>query len=278
MADKRENVKVNYLSRDFGTIKNDLIEHAERYYPDTFRDFSDAGFGALMIDAVSYIGDMLSFYVDYQANESFLVTANEYGNVLKHAETVGYRHQGPRSTYGDVTLYILVPANSSNTGPDLNYAPVLRAGSKFNGGGNSLFSLLTDVDFADQNNEVVVATTNASTGVPLQYAIKATGQVVSGELRTQSFDIGNFIRFRSLKIPAVHPGFIDRVHGAICSRNAVFGQGTEVGEARYTRLEIHPHIVQASVPVFSDDEFRLSNAAFSVLPSVHLVVFRTEDE
>ena len=201
MADKRENVKVNYLSRDFGTIKNDLIEHAERYYPDTFRDFSDAGFGALMIDAVSYIGDMLSFYVDYQANESFLVTANEYGNVLKHAETVGYRHQGPRSTYGDVTLYILVPANSSNTGPDLNYAPVLRAGSKFNGGGNSLFSLLTDVDFADQNNEVVVATTNASTGVPLQYAIKATGQVVSGELRTQSFDIGNFIRFRSLKIP-----------------------------------------------------------------------------
>jgi len=201
VADKRENVKVNYLSRDFGTIKNDLIEHAERYYPDTFRDFSDAGFGALMIDAVSYIGDMLSFYVDYQANESFLVTANEYGNVLKHAETVGYRHQGPRSTYGDVTLYILVPANSTNSGPDLNYAPVLRAGSKFNGGGNSLFSLLTDVDFADQNNEVVVATTNASTGVPLQYAIKATGQVVSGELRTQSFDIGNFIRFRSLKIP-----------------------------------------------------------------------------
>lgn len=201
MADKRENVKVNYLSRDFGTIKNDLIEHAERYYPDTFRDFSDAGFGALMIDAVSYIGDILSFYVDYQANESFLVTANEYGNVLKHAENVGYRHQGPRSTYGDVTLYILVPANSSNSGPDLNYAPVLRAGSKFNGGGNSLFSLLTDVDFADQNNEVVVATTNASTGVPLQYAIKATGQVVSGELRTQSFDIGSFIRFRSLKIP-----------------------------------------------------------------------------
>ena len=88
MADKRENVKVNYLSRDFGTIKNDLIEHAERYYPDTFRDFSDAGFGALMIDAVSYIGDILSFYVDYQANESFLVTANEYGNVLKHGETV----------------------------------------------------------------------------------------------------------------------------------------------------------------------------------------------
>mgnify|MGYP003131836506 FL=1 len=192
MADKRENVKVNYLSRDFGTIKNDLIEHARRYYPDTFRDFTDAGFGALMIDAVSYIGDVLSFYLDYQANESFLVTANEYGNVLKHAETVGYRHSGPRSTYGDVKLYILVPSNSSNTGPDLSYAPILRAGSTFKGGNGSLFSLLTDVDFADTNNEVVVATTNASTGVPTQYAIKATGQVVSGELRIETYTIGSF--------------------------------------------------------------------------------------
>ena len=42
---------------------------------DPYEDFSDAGFGALMIDAVSYIGDILSFYVDYQANESFIDSA-----------------------------------------------------------------------------------------------------------------------------------------------------------------------------------------------------------
>ena len=75
MALKRDNVKINYLSRDFQSIKADLIEYARRYYPDTFQDFSDAGFGALMVDATSYIGDMLSFYLDYQANESFLATA-----------------------------------------------------------------------------------------------------------------------------------------------------------------------------------------------------------
>ena len=145
MADKRQNVRVNYLSRDFDTIKNDLIEHAQRYYPDTFRDFSTAGFGALMVDAVSYIGDILSFYVDYQANESFLATANEYNNVLKHGETVGYRYQGPSSTFGDVTLYILVPSNSSNTGPDLSYAPVVKAGTTFSSG-VSTFSLLSDIN------------------------------------------------------------------------------------------------------------------------------------
>lgn len=205
MASKQENIKINYLSRDFASIKNDLIEHAKRYYPDTFRDFSDAGFGALMVDAVSYIGDILSFYLDYQANESFLTTAIEYNNVLKHGQTVGYRYQGTRSTFGNVTLYILVPINSSATGPDLAYAPKLRAGSSFGSANGSAYTLLEDVNFANPTNEVVVATTNASTGVPINYAVKTTGQIVSGELRTQTFDIGNFVKFRQLKInsPAV---------------------------------------------------------------------------
>ena len=50
---------------------------------DTFRDFNEAGFGALMLDTVSYVGDILSYYVDYSANETFLDTAIEYDNVLK---------------------------------------------------------------------------------------------------------------------------------------------------------------------------------------------------
>jgi len=205
VASKQENVKINYLSRDFASIKNDLIEHAKRYYPDTFRDFSDAGFGALMVDAVSYIGDVLSFYLDYQANESFLATAIEYDNVLKHGQTVGYRYEGTRSTFGNVTLYILLPTNSSATGPDLSYAPKLRAGSSFGSANGSAYTLLEDIDFANPTNEVVVATTNASTGVPINYAVKTTGQIVSGELRTQTFDVDNFVKFRQLSInsPAV---------------------------------------------------------------------------
>ena len=207
MVDRRENIKIDYLSRDFSAIKEDLIQHAKRYYPDTFKDFSNAGFGALMVDAVSYIGDILSFYLDYQANESFILTANEYGNLLKHAQTVGYRHPGPRSTFGEITLYVLLPPNTTNTGPDLSYAPMLKAGSAFTAGlgSGSRFTLLSDVDFSNSDNEVVVATTNPISGVPTEYAVKASGRIVSGELRTQEFVVGNFIRFRDLLLdsPAV---------------------------------------------------------------------------
>ena len=73
MSDKK--VAIDYTSRDFNSIKTDLVNYAKRYYPNSFKDFNQASFGALMLDSVAYVGDILSFYLDYQANESFLSTA-----------------------------------------------------------------------------------------------------------------------------------------------------------------------------------------------------------
>jgi len=89
---------IKYTSREFDTIKNDLIEHAKRYYPDTFRDFNEASFGALMLDTVAYVGDILSFYLDYQVNESFMDSAIEYDNVIRLARQMGYKFQSNSSS------------------------------------------------------------------------------------------------------------------------------------------------------------------------------------
>ena len=89
MAIKKK-IPIKYTSRDFDTIKDALIDHARRYYADSFRDFSEASFGSLMIDTVSYVGDILSFYLDYQVNESFLDTATEFNNVVRLGEQAGY--------------------------------------------------------------------------------------------------------------------------------------------------------------------------------------------
>jgi hypothetical protein len=202
VSNKRDNIDINYLSRDFQTIKEDLLRYAKRYYPDTFKDFSTAGFGALMLDAVAYTSDMLSFYLDYQANESFLSTAVEYENVLKHGQTVGYKHQGARATHGVVTLYALIPANSDASGPDMNYAPILKAGSTLSSTAAALFTLTADVNFASSENEIVVAKTNSTTGEPTFYAVRAAGQVVSGENRVKDFkNLGDFVKFRKLTLP-----------------------------------------------------------------------------
>ncbi len=87
MPDKK--ILVNYTNRDFNSIKRDLEEHARRYYPDTYKDFSENSFGSYILDTVSYVGDMLSFYLDYQVNESFLETAVESNNIIKLARQLG---------------------------------------------------------------------------------------------------------------------------------------------------------------------------------------------
>ena len=66
---------ISYTNRDFESIKDDLVNYAKRYYSSTYKDFNEASFGSLMLDLVSYVGDQLSFYTDYQANESFLDSA-----------------------------------------------------------------------------------------------------------------------------------------------------------------------------------------------------------
>jgi len=191
---------IDYTSRDFDSIRRDLENFAKRYYADTYKDFNEASFGSLMLDTVSYVGDILSFYLDYQANESFLETAVEYNNVIKLARQLGYKIDRNPSSYGILTFYIKVPAATTGPGPNLDLAPTLRAGSTFSSTGGGMYSLLQDVVFATSTNQVVVGTVNSTTGLPTSYVIRAQGRAVSGRMAFQSVDLEEFERFRKVQL------------------------------------------------------------------------------
>lgn len=200
MANKK--TSFNYTSRDFDTIKTDLVKYAQRYYPDIYKDFGDASFGSLMLDSVAYVGDVLSFYLDYQANESFLETATEYDNVLKIGNNVGYNNpaDGTVGSVGELDLFAIVPANDTGLGPATEYMPVLEAGAVITSNGGTSFTLEEDARFDYSKNQVVVARVNDSTGVPTHYAIKTTGTVVSGIIREESISVGSFEKFKKVKL------------------------------------------------------------------------------
>tara|TARA_R110002012_G_scaffold287564_1_gene479980 strand:- start:2625 stop:4418 length:1794 start_codon:yes stop_codon:yes gene_type:complete len=191
---------INYSARDFDSIKNELVQYARRYYPETFRDFNDASFGALMLDMVSYIGDNLSFYLDYQANESFFDTATERSNIIRHAKQMGFRYVGSPSATGHTEIFCLVPANSSGLGPDMNYMPILKRGSELGSTGGSGYILMSDINYANPANEVVAARMNETTGVPSEYAVKATGKIVSGKIVVERKACGPFERFKRIRL------------------------------------------------------------------------------
>jgi len=186
---------IDYTSRDFDSIRRDLENYAKRYYPDTYKDFNKASFGSLMLDTVSYIGDILSFYLDYQTNESFLETSIEYNNVIRLARQMGFKLNTSPSSYGILTFYIQVPSDNNTAGPNLDYAPVLRAGSVFSSTGGGLYTLIEDVDFSISTNQVVVGTVDSTTGNPTNFVIRAQGRAVSGRTLFKEVDVGAFQRF-----------------------------------------------------------------------------------
>jgi len=193
-------VPIKYTSREFSTIRDDLISYAQRYYPDTFKDFTQASFGSLAIDTVSYVGDILSFYLDYQVNESFLDTATEYDNILRLAKQRGYKFKGGESTTGFVEVYALLPANNAGLGPDTSYYPILKKNSVVGSIDGASFILLQDVRFDHPSNYVVVARVNQTTGIPTHYAVKSVGKVISGVYGREEVTVGPFEKFRKIEI------------------------------------------------------------------------------
>jgi len=200
MTTKKDKKLIKYTNRDFNTIKQGLVDYARRYYPDIYKDFSEASFGSLMLDTIAYSGDILSFYLDYQVNESFLDTAVEYDNILRLGEQVGYRAPLRSNSFGTIAIYILAPVNSAGNTPDTNYLPILAKGSKFSSSGGQIFTLIDEVDFSNSDNEVVVATADPDTGAPTAYAVKTYGRVISGEINTEAINVGDFTRFLTVSL------------------------------------------------------------------------------
>ena len=193
-------ISVNYSSRDFNSIKKDLVNYAKTYYPESFKDYNKSSFGALMLDTVSYVGDILSFYLDYQTNESFLDTAIEANNVIRLGRQLGYKYETSPSSYGNVDFYILIPANTNGIGVDSDYIPVLKRGSTFKSSGGGVYTLLENVDFSDESNDIIAAKFDESSSLTTHYAIKASGPVVSGRMESEVVDVTDPMPFRSIRL------------------------------------------------------------------------------
>ena len=201
MNTKDKKPKIDLTAREFNTIKGDLVEHARRFYPETYKDFSRGSVGSFFLDAVAYVGDMLSFYIDYNANESFLETAAEAKNIISLARQLGFNDSLRNTTFGKTYIYATVDASSTGLGPDVRYLPIIRRGSTLVSTNGTLFTLINDVDFSDDSAQFVVASEDSGTGAPLTYAVRMLGDVVSGTYKETTFTIEEFKKFRKITIP-----------------------------------------------------------------------------
>jgi len=108
------NKNVSYVNKTFSDFKTSLQEYAKTYFPTTYNDFSDANPGAMFIEMASYVGDVMSFYLDTQTQENFLLYAKEKENLYALSYALGYRPKTSYASNTNVDVFQLCPTVSGS--------------------------------------------------------------------------------------------------------------------------------------------------------------------
>jgi hypothetical protein len=176
---------INYVGKDFDTLRQNLIEYSKTYFPNTYADFNESSPGMVFIEMASYIGDVLSFYQDSQLKESLLAYATERKNVVALAQAMGYKPKVTTPAVTTLTVYQLVPRKGTgvNNIPDDRYFLRIKEGLEVNSNTNSniIFRTTDVVDFSLSGSREIDVYSRDENGEPSQYLITKKIQAISAQ-------------------------------------------------------------------------------------------------
>ena len=204
----KENFKesnVNYLNKDFGALKQSLMNYAKSYFPNTYRDFNETSPGMMLLEMNAYVGDVLSFYIDQQYREMLLPLAEERRNVINLAKMFGYKVKPIVPAYVDLTFTANVNAKSGNPSEvDYSDAGIFSSGILVGSSTNTelFFTTLEPIDFTieeEGDTSTVASVDNA--GIATTYTLTRTVRAISATEKQISFQIGVPEKFKTLTIP-----------------------------------------------------------------------------
>ena len=221
MPEYNPSKNIEYLGRDFDTIKQGLVEFVKNYYPNTYNDFNEASPGMMFLELVAYVGDTLNYYIDSQFKESQLLQATERRNVLAIAAAMGYKPLVSVPANVDLDVFQLMPSTGTgtNAAPDTRYALYIQPGMQ----AQATLSTLIDNTYQSQDQsdtvdfyvqEAVDFSINTaddpidfsvysidSSGNPEYYLAKKTVKAVSATPQIQEEVVGSVKKFYKFKIP-----------------------------------------------------------------------------
>lgn len=195
---------VNYLAKNFAEFRQNLIEFAKAYYPNTYTDFNEASPGMMFIEMTSYVGDVLSFYIDKQFKENLLLFASERPNVVTIAQALGYKPRLTSVATTEATIYQMVPALglAYNYEPDKKYFLKILANSKFstNTPPTQTFTSIADVDFADPIDRTLRVLSRDVNNAPTMYVASKKIKLIGADTKTAQFNFGSAQKFSKIEL------------------------------------------------------------------------------
>ena len=195
--------QVNYLNKDFSDFRDNLIEFAKVYFPNTYNDFNESSPGMMFIEMAAYVGDVLSYYIDSQFRESLLAYAEEKRNVYNVAQSFGYKPKVTSPSSAVLDVFQIVP--SLNDKPDYRYATNVKAGMTIKSSTTSTtFRSLEDVNFnfssSYSSREDTIFEKDGT--IPTKHLLKKKVRVESGTISSETFTFTSAEKYSQVKLSA----------------------------------------------------------------------------
>lgn len=107
MAELKKNagqVGIDYMARDFDSFLTSMHDLIPSKVPEWEEFESQADFGNVLLQLFAHMGDILSYYQDRIANESFLTTAQTRRSIAHHLRLIGYKLSTAQPASTSLTL------------------------------------------------------------------------------------------------------------------------------------------------------------------------------
>ena len=196
------NKDIRYINKDFNSFKQSLIDYTKTYFPTAYNDFSPTAPGTMFIEMASYVGDVLSFYLDNQIQETFLQHAREPRNLYELAYMFGYKPKVTTVSTATVDFYQTIPSilSSSVYVPDYRYALLVETGSILNatvGTGSVSFLVEDKIDFSVSSSSDIttISVYTVSSNSPTRFLLKKSRQAISATVVTKTYTVGAPVDF-----------------------------------------------------------------------------------
>jgi hypothetical protein len=192
------NNNVSYLNKTFSDFKSNLVNYAKTYFPSTYNDFSEASPGNMFIEMASYVGDVMSFYIDTQTQENFLIYAKEKENLYALSYAFGYRPKASYASSTVVDIYQLVPSiiSGSNINPNYNtYGLIIPENTSLTSNSTGTKFITTEkIDFTDTGSTEITFVNDD------YFLFKKSVNAISAEIKTTTFNFTTPQKYQNVSI------------------------------------------------------------------------------
>ena len=201
------NREIKYLNQDFSGFRTNLINYAQTYFPSTYTDFSATSPGIMFMEMASYVGDVLTYYLNNQVQENFLQYSRQTSNIFDLAYMFGYKPKVTGLATVDIDFYQELPAKTvdGKKVPDYDYALFIEENTQISSNIDSQKFIIEDpVDFTVSSSldPTIVKISQITDGEPVYFLLKKTRKATSGTISNTSFSFGNPSEFPTVVLNA----------------------------------------------------------------------------